>query len=728
MRYRKAIITLFTAAAITALTACGGAEKPGETKAPVTAAETTTAAAPETPKGAIESWGIYEEIFIPEGMKLAAGGITNAEDENAVRVLKTDNPLNYFYFILSTEEQSQKDIAATIEANGKYNPEEVTFKTGDFEWKGVGFNALGSDVAQMYAAIGDKVINVRIAGFAYNSDDAAAILRSIKVKEVDDTAATTETPAGEEATEAAASEEAATETKSNQSVSDPACGKSTADATGYVTLEVLQETYKWKQSAGAGLTYEDFRDHFGCDGAVWKEVWKEDHHGYKWRTEDGKEFLHVSFSVKDDGSEIYSSCTYSDAVKPAKNTTAAETAAAGTGADEKSAKTADAASSGDEGKWVIYEYKANGQVVSRSMLEAAGMGDTYLWLKPGGKAELYLFNQSVDATWKPGVVTTYGTANYSYEIDGDKLYLDMQGVYYTMVREGGSAPSGNSRTEETKPAEMSGVSGTPEGVPAGSGIISEEKLQKGYVWMSKVAKDIYGTTYEGLAEYFGVDGAFDKEEYSERMKRNKRYYKWISADNDTHFVYVNFDEKDAAGAPGVYTISGFNSSGFSAPDAEAKYLDEVKAEASEADKAAAANMKTKELAVDVSSGVGSNKMTVTVSMQIPESGWAYDEKKNSLINNDNIKASGAGFIQFTVEKEIEKFDFYKDKFENYQEIGEREIGGVTFQGRTYKRIGYEWTEYIAQIEEGKAVSIGIVKADISEGTAGDRILNSIQFK
>ena len=67
MRYRKAIITLFTAAAITALTACGGAEKPGETKAPVTAAETTTAAAPETPKGTAESWGIYEEIFVPEG-------------------------------------------------------------------------------------------------------------------------------------------------------------------------------------------------------------------------------------------------------------------------------------------------------------------------------------------------------------------------------------------------------------------------------------------------------------------------------------------------------------------------------------------------------------------------------------------------------------------------------------------------------------------------------------
>jgi len=64
-------------------------------------------------------------------------------------------------------------------------------------------------------------------------------------------------------------------------------------------------------------------------------------------------------------------------------------------------------------------------------------------------------------------------------------------LLFYMVREGGSAPSGNSRTEETKPAEMSGVSGTPEGVPAGSGIISEEKLQKGYVWMSEESNPLY---------------------------------------------------------------------------------------------------------------------------------------------------------------------------------------------------------------------------------------------
>ena len=75
-----------------------------------------------------------------------------------------------------------------------------------------------------------------------------------------------------------------------------------------------------------------------------------------------------------------------------------------------------------------------------------------------------------------------------------------------------------------------------------------------------------------------------------------------------------------------------------------------------------------------------------------------------------------------------KFDQHKDSFENYKDIDDREIGGVKMKGRTYKNIGYEWTEYIAQISDGKAVSIGIVRVDISEGTMGDKILNSISFK
>ena len=125
---------------------------------------------------------------------------------------------------------------------------------------------------------------------------------------------------------------------------------------------------------------------------------------------------------------------------------------------------------------------------------------------------------------------------------------------------------------------------------------------------------------------------------------------------------------------------------------------------------------------------GEKEDHVTVSMEIPESGWAYDESKDHLVENEDVETFGAGFIQFELEKDIEKFDFYKDKFENYKDIDDREIGGVTFAGRTYKNIGYEWTEYIAQLDDSHAMSIGIVSVDTSDGSTGDKILNSITFK
>lgn len=349
---RKRLLTgVLVIAMAVFLSACGDT-KPEETTETVTTAEAieettteeaeeisaeeaeeTTAAAAETteeagessdaetlefemPNGKTESWGIYEEVFVPEGMKLTTGDTIDSQNENAVWVSKTDNAMNYLYFVLSTEEQSKKDIAATIEVNGKYNPEEVAIKVGNLVWKGIGYNYLGTDVAQMYAKIGDKVINVRMAGFAYNSDYSAAVLSSIKVKEGGDTDAANEAASKAEATTEAAetTAEAAAEGKNNTAESDPTYGKSNADATGIVTLEVLKDTYAWKNSAGAGITYEDFRDHMGCDGAKWEAVWKDDKHGYMWKTGDG-DFLNVSFSVKEDGSEIYSSCTYSDAVR-----------------------------------------------------------------------------------------------------------------------------------------------------------------------------------------------------------------------------------------------------------------------------------------------------------------------------------------------------------------------------------------------------------------------------
>ncbi len=56
------------------------------------------------------------------------------------------------------------------------------------------------------------------------------------------------------------------------------------------------------------------------------------------------------------------------------------------------------------------------------------------------------------------------------------------------------------------------------------------------------------------------------------------------------------------------------------------------------------------------------------------------------------------------------------------------IGGITFRGRTYERIGYEWIQYIAQLDDSRALSIGLRDLDCVPGTMPDIILNNMTFK
>ena len=271
----------------------------------------------------------------------------------------------------------------------------------------------------------------------------------------------------------------------------------------------------------------------------------------------------------------------------------------------------------------------------------------------------------------------------------------------------------------------SGNAGTAAGTsaPDGTGIVTEEQVQKGYVWMNEVNNNIFDTTYEEIADYFGVEGKFVKEEYSDHMKRNQRYYKWISKDNENHFIYVNFAEKE----PNVFTVSAFNTSGFSGNEAIEKYLDTVKAEAAEADKASVASEGTKDFSATVTQ-FAHDDVLVKITAKIPKSGWSYDEGKKCLVENDDPTAFGAGSIRFEVRAKVEDFDYYKKDFENYRDIADRKIGGITFHGRTYKYIGYDWIEYVAQIDDGRALSIGLRKLDCAPGTAPDVILSSMTIK
>lgn len=277
---------------------------------------------------------------------------------------------------------------------------------------------------------------------------------------------------------------------------------------------------------------------------------------------------------------------------------------------------------------------------------------------------------------------------------------------------GEGVSEGNAPTNQTNAA-----------VPGGNGIVTEEQVQKGYVWMNEVNNNIFDATYEDIVAYFGVEGEFAKEEYSDHMQSNYRYYKWISSEDSSHFIYVNFREK----TPGVYTVSAYNTSGFSGTEAIEKYLDIVKAEAAEANKAASANAEMKDFSAEIAQ-FAKDDVKVKIMTKIPVSGWSFDDSGRCLVENDDPTAFGAGAIRFEVRTNVEDFDYYKDDFENYQDIEDRVIGGITFKGRTYKHIGYNWIQYVAQLDDNRALSIGLTKLECVPGTMPDIILNNMTFQ
>ena len=313
-----------------------------------------------------------------------------------------------------------------------------------------------------------------------------------------------------------------------------------------------------------------------------------------------------------------------------------------------------------------------------------------------------------------------------YYYDDWYLPLVESGSAMPDVVGGEAVPSGSGGTDtmtQTPNSADAPAAPTAANVSGGDGIVTEEQVQKGYVWMNEVNKNIFDATYDDIVAYFGVEGQFVKEEYSDHMKANYRYYKWISEDDDSHFIYVNFMENES----GVYTVSAYNTSGFSGTEAIEKYLDIVKAEAAEANKAASANAEMKDFSVEIAQ-FAKDDVTVKIMTKIPVSGWSFDDGGRCLVENDDPTAFGAGAIRFEVRTNVEDFDYYKDKFENYQDIEDRVIGGITFRGRTYRYIGYNWIQYVAQIDDGRALSIGLTKLECVPGTMPDIILNNMTFQ
>ena len=97
-------------------------------------------------------------------------------------------------------------------------------------------------------------------------------------------------------------------------------GKTTEDADGIVSKSKLQSGYnkimdEMDKSGHDPITYEKVRDWFGADGKKTSPAqWNEGNHKYEWATEDGKDWVTISFTVYTDGSERLNTVNQSDAI------------------------------------------------------------------------------------------------------------------------------------------------------------------------------------------------------------------------------------------------------------------------------------------------------------------------------------------------------------------------------------------------------------------------------
>ena len=102
------------------------------------------------------------------------------------------------------------------------------------------------------------------------------------------------------------SQQEGAESEQTNTTADDEYGKSSADATGIAKLEDMQALYKIcfenRTDGYHVFTYEEARDMLGCDGIVSKKAsftWNDTKHTYRWETEDGKDFLSISFVLED---------------------------------------------------------------------------------------------------------------------------------------------------------------------------------------------------------------------------------------------------------------------------------------------------------------------------------------------------------------------------------------------------------------------------------------------
>ncbi|MCR5149381.1 MAG: hypothetical protein K6C35_10525 [Eubacterium sp.] len=239
------------------LTACGSSDDKSDKKDETTKAPAATEApvATEAPAAGAETktsggWSVE----VPAEWEFKIGDFIDENDTRYFSVKKSS--FKYFDFSADDDESIKKNY----DYNKKtYTNEQTDFKAtfGSAEWEGFQYSdGFGGYGFEAFATVGGKLIRVASAGFKYDSEEAKAVLGSLKF---DGTAATTEAPTTEAATsEATTAEATTTETTTTETTTTEA---PTTEAPTTEAAPVFSKTVEMENAkAGIPEGYTELKD------------------------------------------------------------------------------------------------------------------------------------------------------------------------------------------------------------------------------------------------------------------------------------------------------------------------------------------------------------------------------------------------------------------------------------------------------------------------------------
>lgn len=256
---------------------------------------------------------------------------------------------------------------------------------------------------------------------------------------------------------------------------------------------------------------------------------------------------------------------------------------------------------------------------------------------------------------------------------------------------------------------------TQEPSSTGDGLMPYDDVLKLIRWID--LGYVSGATYEEVVAVTGVEG-LDRGNAGPNSMTNlgDHVFDWIAEEDPTHYIHVTFRGQEDTGAFVLkqWNTSGFSSSEWKTMDVTDWLIDTACREETEF---------TKDLQ-------RFKNPAVKVSVKLPAKGWIVNEWGSNEIQF--FKGADRNFaprIQITVYENAGMFDFYADKFENVQPVDSRVIAGIRMNGRSYRYMDWDWTEYSAVLEDDIAIVVKINDKELSPvpGTEAYYVLESLSF-